>query len=197
MLISHQVKVLKILLLVLPLSCFAQEGIPYLDFRLNNAGSAVEVEWVVAAGNFCQDVEIWRGTDSSGLEQVYVYPGICGDDDSAKAYQYLDQPPTPGIRYYYRIVIITDRTEIKSFLLLPESGVQLFPVPAQDFLRIVRNEDAEYEEYALLDLSGRLLMRRMSPAVTEEIRTHELRAGEYILRIKSQGRYDHQRFTVR
>ena len=164
----------------------AQDGIPYLEFNLRNSGNAVEVVWQIEAGNTCQDVEIWRGTDSLDLQQVYVYPGICGDNDSIKSYSYIDRPSTAGIRYYYRIVIITDRSAIKSLVVYPNNSPEVFPNPASNKVWIIRDPNHDYNSYLIYDSSGREILRVVKPEISERIMLHDLSAGDYFIRYEKQ-----------
>lgn len=185
------------ILLLIPAFSWSQDGIPYLDFELRNSGRSVTVEWQVLPGNFCQDVEIWRGTDSTKLEQVYIYPGICGDDDSVKTYSYIDLPPRSGITWYYRIVVISDRTEIKSLLVYPDKEVEMFPNPAEDRVWIIRDPGERPDRYSLYSLDGKAVMRIEMPEVTEEIMLEGLPKGEYILSLESQSGRVQERLIIR
>lgn len=184
-------------LTLIPLFITGQDGIPYLDFSLRNSGRAVEVEWQVLPGNFCQDVEIWRGTDSTVLEEVYVYPGICGDDDSLKTYYYIDLPPRSGITYFYRLVVITDRTEIKSLLVYPDKELEMFPNPADDRVWIIRDPAEKPDRYSLYSLDGKAIFTIEMPEVREEIMLDGLPAGKYILSLESQSGRVNERLIIR
>ena len=184
-------------LLLWPLFSSAQDGIPYLDFSLTNFGnSSVWVEWSVTAGNTCQDVQVWRGTDSIHLKQVFVYPGICGDNDSVKTYTYLDHPPISGIRYYYRIQIITDKTEVKSILSLPNNQLEIYPNPAKDKIILVRDPLIQYTSYILYDDQGKKLREKHKPDVNLEWTIQELSPGTYLLRTAHESGEDIYKLLV-
>ncbi len=176
-----RLKILFFTLLVMPVGSFAQDGIPYLEFRLRNSGTAIDVEWTVKAGNTCQDVEVWRGTDSLNLEKVFVYAGICGDNDSAKSYNYVDKPPVLGIEYYYQIVIITDRTKVKRIFSYPSQMPEVFPNPSKGEVRIVRVPEVSYSHYELFDANGRLIQSLEAPEVIEILSLQNFDPGIYLL----------------
>jgi hypothetical protein len=189
-------KIWLFLLMLTPVFSWGQEGIPYLDFKLRNSGRSVEVEWQILPGNFCQDVEIWRGTDSSQLHQVFIYPGICGDDDSLKTYSYIDLPPVSGITYYYRIIVISDRTEIKSLVVYPNNKTELFPNPAQNRVWIIRDPGEQYERYSIYDLNGRQIISIDDPEISERLNLDGIPSGEYIVRYESRAGIVHERLKI-
>lgn len=157
------------------------DGIPYLSFSVQASGPIVLVSWQVKQGNTCQDVQVWRGTDSLHLSEVYTYPGICGDNDSTKVYRYEDVPPTPGIVYYYRIVVITDRTKVKSVLVPPEKSIEAYPVPATDFVSVVHNPGELLKSLRLYDRAGRLMDEIENPETLHRLELSAYRTGVYFL----------------
>ena len=176
--------------LLLSLAATAQnDGIPYLSFSLNTAGEGVLVSWRVQAGNTCQDVEIWRGTDSLNLNEVYTYPGICGDDDSSKVYSYTDKPPVPGITYYYRIEIITDRTETKKIIVPPAEGISVYPNPASERLTLVSSTQNDLNELEIYDSRGNTVLKLQNPESILELDVSDWPAGAYYYRALSNGQH--------
>ena len=43
----------------------------------------VLVRWTMAAGSTCLDVRAERSSDNISFQEVHVYPGVCGNEDSA------------------------------------------------------------------------------------------------------------------
>ena len=189
-------KIQIIFFLLLSLTGFGQDGIPYLELKLRNSGSAIDVEWTVLAGNTCQDVEIWRGSDSLNLSQVFIYTGICGDNDSAKSYNYIDQPPVAGVRYYYRIIIITDRTELKSLISYPQNTPEFFPNPAKSHIDIVRDPLLDYSGYYLYDIQGKQLDAVFNPKVIESMEFDNYPPGTYILEFNEKSGSSYQNLII-
>lgn len=172
------------------------DGIPYLDFSLSNSGSNALVTWTVKAGNTCQDVEVWRGTDSLNLKEIYTYPGICGDDDSNKVYSYTDNPPVSGIVYYYRIVIITDRTQIKKVLIPPSEGLSLYPIPATETLNIVHSPQNNLLSIEIFDTKGNLIESLQKPESATQLTVSDWSAGVYYCKAQFEDKVIVDRFMV-
>jgi hypothetical protein len=169
--------------LVLALNAYGAIGqesaLPYLSFSLNPAGNGVLVTWRVEAGNTCQDVEIWRGTDSLNLSEVFTYAGICGDDDSSKVYSYTDVPPITAITYYYRIVVVTDKSTIKKITLPPKKGLSVYPNPANDFLKIISNPLDDLTRIDFYDARGNVVFTLEQPPNDISIAISHWPAGMY------------------
>ena len=164
------------------------EGIPYLDFSLSNSGSNALVTWTVKAGNTCQDVEVWRGTDSLNLKEIYTYPGICGDDDSSKVYSYTDKPPVAGITYYYRIVIITNRTKIKKVLIPPSEGLSVYPNPATETLNLVYSLQNKLYSIEIFDSKGNIIEVFENPESFTRLDISDWTSGVYFYRAHFEDR---------
>ncbi len=155
------------------------DGIPYLDFSLSNSGSSALVTWTVKAGNTCQDVQVWRGTDSLNLKEVFAYAGICGDDDSSKVYSYTDNPPVTGITYYYRIVIITDRTQVKKVLIPPSEGLSVYPNPATEKLNLVYSPQNNLLSIEIFDSKGNAVNILNKPENFTQLNVSDWPSGVY------------------
>lgn len=156
----------------------------------------MNIEWHVQAGNTCEDVQVWRGTDSLNLAPVFTYPGICGDDDSTKTYSYLDSPPTAGVRYYYRMVIITDRSEVKSLLTYPEDVPELFPNPATREVQVIADPAGNISSYVLYNVHGQVVFELSNPETEQVIDLSEVPAGQYFLGYTSKSRTGYIRLKV-
>ncbi len=189
-------KIQIIFFLLISFCGFGQDGIPYLELKLRNSGTAIEVEWTVLAGNTCQDVEIWRGTDSTELSLVFIYTGTCGDNDSVKSYNYIDQPPVSGVRYFYRIVIITDRTELKSVISYPQNKPEIFPNPAYGSINVVRDPLSDFSSYVLYDLKGSMLKTIPEPRVSETIDLTSFSSGSYLIEFNEKAGSSYRRLQV-
>ncbi len=173
------------------------EGIPYLDFSLSNSGSSALVSWTVKAGNTCQDVQVWRGTDSLNLKEIFTYAGICGDDDSSKVYSYMDNPPITGIVYYYRIVIITDRTQIKKVLIPPDEGLSIYPIPVSEMLNIVHSPQNNLLTIEIIDGKGNMIETLQKPENLTQLNISDWPTGVYYYKAQFENKVIIDRFQVK
>ncbi len=137
----------------------AQEGIPYLDFTAKASGNQVEIKWVVKQGNTCRDVEVWRGTDSTQLTNIYTYVGICGDADSNRTYRYHDFLPSIATTYFYQIKVDLDKTAVRKIQPSPNSGIQIHPNPTTDVLNIYKNPNEVNSSVSVYNSFGKQIIQ--------------------------------------
>ena len=75
-------------LLLLPSITHAQT-VALERFAAQRFGASVLVDWTLAKGFKCADMELWHGTDSTDLAKIYTLYGICGFDSVEGSYDYV------------------------------------------------------------------------------------------------------------
>jgi hypothetical protein len=135
-----------IFLFISPLLSFSQ-ALAFLDVSTEVFGSKVRVNWEVAAGNQCQDVEVQHSLDGETFETIYTYAGICGDPNVTLGYDYTHKYPTLNHANYYRLKVNQDITKpTREF------------VAGKNQINLIRNERERYIEVDFYDFGGPFTM---------------------------------------
>lgn len=91
------------------------------------------VRWTMAAGSTCLDVVVERSSNGISYQEIYVYPGICGNEDSAQSYSWIDPNPLQINTSFYRLKLDgIEYSLVSEFNLnsnLGDDGIFLFPNP--------------------------------------------------------------------
>ncbi|MFT6165716.1 MAG: hypothetical protein ACJAV5_000944 [Vicingaceae bacterium] len=92
------------------------------------------VRWTMAAGSTCLDAVVERSRDNISYQEIYLYPGICGNEDSAQSYSWIDPNPLRISTSFYRLKLdgieFSFVSEFNFNSNLGEDGVFLFPNPS-------------------------------------------------------------------
>ena len=152
-------KVLKqivFLLCIIPCFALSQSRVSY--FSATNLKDSVRLNLSVSAGLGCAGWQVLRGTDSVNLNQIYVFPGVCGNTSYAESYKWVDYSPNKLTPNYYRIYIPPNNYSqiLKIDLATNFSNLLIFPQPANDVLNIsVTGKNNFYYEITIYDRFGR------------------------------------------
>ncbi len=85
----------------------------------------------MAAGSSCLDLVIERSSDNILYQEVYIYPSVCGSEDSAQSYSWID-PNSISLRTsFYRLKLDKVEFSIVSELTVHvgNEDILLFPNP--------------------------------------------------------------------
>ena len=100
---SYCTHLLIVLIGLLPAKATAQE-LPYLNsFSLAEINGKVYLQWIIASGNTCDGVRVYRSTDAKNFEQIGQIAGTCGSPFSAVSYDFWDTMPIINTTSYYRL----------------------------------------------------------------------------------------------
>lgn len=89
--------------LMLSVTAKAQETDFISFFKVTENKGKVLLSWQVTAGNTCNGIQIFRGTDSTQLIQIGEITGVCGSVDQPVDYTFVDETPIKNIPTYYRL----------------------------------------------------------------------------------------------
>jgi len=80
------------------------QDLPYLNsFSLAEINGKVYLQWIIASGNTCDGVRVYRSADAKNFEQIGQIAGICGSPFSAVSYDFWDTMPMINTISYYRL----------------------------------------------------------------------------------------------
>jgi hypothetical protein len=154
------------------------------------------------------DTDINRNTQTSSLNNQYQWyqDNIPISEATSATYEILNAQETDSGIYFCRITnpilpgLVIDRAPITLFIDSAlnitdsqESKFTLYPNPVKNWLTITANglENATIEIY---DLNGRLILERNATSNITSLNVENLKAGVYILTIKSNGITSQKRF---
>ncbi|MCS7036025.1 MAG: T9SS type A sorting domain-containing protein [Saprospiraceae bacterium] len=169
--------------------------IELLRFEARAEGDRAHLHWATAVEFNSAYFEVER----SGPDNRFVPIGRVaakGYAREAREYEFLDTKPLPGLNYYRLRLTDADGSFSYSpirqvYASRPGGELRVFPSPAQDFLRVVRQtaEGDEAVRWRVLDLLGRVwLQGNAANGAAWEIAVHDLPAGSYLLHCNLAGR---------
>ncbi len=91
-----------------------------------------------------------------------------------------------------------DQTSADPYRVLNKQFINIYPVPANDYLNVDLNENA-FESYEIAGIEGRILLRQNIPLYTNnvQITINNLPSGMYFLRMNSETNTLVEKFIVR
>jgi hypothetical protein len=119
---------------------------------------SVRLSFTVLSGSLCSGWQIYKGSDSLNLQQIYNYPGLCGNTSSSENYKYTDFSPNKLTPNFYQIVIPpNDYSQVlRVDIATTFSNLLIYPQPVEDILSIVINGQKNYYyEINIYDRFGR------------------------------------------
>ncbi len=152
----RSLKLIVFFILALPYFGQAQSRISY--FSATSLSDSVRLNVQISAGLGCAGFQVLHGSDSVNLQQIWAYPGLCGNTSYPESYKYTDYTPNKTSANYYRILIPPgDYSKIlKVDLAANFSNLVVFPQPANDVLNIaISNKANYYYEMTIYDRFGR------------------------------------------
>ncbi len=119
---------------------------------------SIRLSFTVLSGSTCAGWQILKGSDSLNLQQIYNYPGLCGNVSFAENYKYTDFSPNKSTPNFYQIVIPpSDYSPVKRVdIATTFSNLLIYPEPVEDILNITINGQKNYYyEINIYDRFGR------------------------------------------
>ncbi len=150
------------------------------------------VKWTMSAGSTCSDVVIERRGSASDFQEIYVYPSICGDADSAISYTWIDPNPFKKFTSFYRLKL----DEIEFSLVsefnfnskLGDNKIVIFPNPNDGFFTVdFANPDNEKYNIIIFKSDGaQIFSEENLSGKSYSGKLSFLNDGVYILRVVLQ-----------
>ncbi len=94
-----------ILMCLLPIRISAQENNLLSFFYAKQIGDSVVLSFEMRAGVTCDGIGIQRRVDEESLDYIGVISGVCGNEEYAESYIFVDDNPIKNKRLYYRLIL--------------------------------------------------------------------------------------------
>lgn len=94
--------------IVLSFCCKAQQRIQNLNVFV--AGTSVGIKFTITKGVQCSGYAIYHSADSINFNQIYNYPGVCGDVTTSQDISYTHTSPLINQINYYKVELIPIET---------------------------------------------------------------------------------------
>ena len=150
------------------------------------------VRWTMSAGSTCSDVVVERSRGNGNFQEIYVYPSICGNADSAVSYSWIDPYPLRLSSSFYRLKLDEIEFSLVSELnfnsKLSENEIIIFTNPnAGDFSLEFTNPNKERFDILVFTFEGTQILldeNHSGDSYTGKLPT--LKTGIYFLRVQMQ-----------
>jgi len=181
-----------LLLTALPMLAMAQRPHPILkEFSGFRQDGGVMLKWVIAGGEQCNGVNIYRASEKGGFIRVGNIAGICGSTDSDETYTFLDTTAIRNRDNSYRLELgWQGYTEVITVFFSDLSlGLHTrLTDPSDGSVRFIFDNPRQLSvTIELFDVTGVAVLREMTRDGELLLRPDGLRAGIYIYRISSDG----------
>jgi hypothetical protein len=159
------------------------------NFTISTNNGQVYLNWVIASGNTCDGVRVFRSSDSVFFEQIGRIDGVCGSPFSSVSYDYIDTIPLPNQMNYYRLELGNlGFSMILGVLIIDfsKNKYQIFPQPAQDYCIIhFQNPLQQVHFLEIFDRSGNLQKKMRTYDSSFFIQTNTLPQSVFLFRISN------------
>ena len=161
------------------------QDLPYLNsFSLSEINGKVYLQWIIASGNTCDGVRVYRSADAENFEQIGQIAGICGSPFSAVSYDFWDTLPLINTTSYYRLELGNlGFSNIQSVQLFDFSSktYQIIPHPATaESIIYFKNESFEVFTLRIFNQTGEQLYEVQTKTNEFRLQPAKLESGGYI-----------------
>lgn len=173
------------------ISTLHAQQLPYLNtFSATETNGQVYLNWIIASGNTCDGVRVYRSADGIEYNQIGDIGGICGSPYSAVSYEFWDTMPLLNTLSYYKLELGNlgfSHTEELTVYDFSKQGYQLIPHPFRGGGVIAFNNPAsETWKLLIFTLDGRLAWEAEHNGRTFSIPAGKLKTGTYVFQLVSQ-----------
>jgi hypothetical protein len=102
---SSAIKILLLLFCSIPVGIGAQENNALSYFYAKQIGDSVVLSFEMRAGVTCNGIGIQRRVGEQSADYVGFIAGVCGNEESAESYIFVDANPIKNQRLYYRLFL--------------------------------------------------------------------------------------------
>lgn len=149
----------------------------------------VLVVWTMEAGSTCPSLSVERSTDNTTFKSVYMYPSVCGFEDRAITYSWVDDQPNNYAVNYYRLNLddieytIPVKVDLQSNLA--NNDALVYPNPSQGEINIDhKNPNNLNYSVSLFSTKGEMITREENlNGRSHSLTALHLKDGFYIIRI--------------
>lgn len=163
------------ILLFVSLSAFSQR---IQDFHLLEANSNVAVKFAIGKGSQCGGYKIWHSSDSVNFNEVYNYPGVCGDVNVTQNHSFTHSTPVANGYNYYKVELLnTEVSPVKSIYVSvpPDDNILIYPTPVTNI-----NEVLHFKINSNGILNGYIYNQFGKPVKKLSLVTDSYKASTYI-----------------
>ncbi|MCK9451866.1 MAG: T9SS type A sorting domain-containing protein [Bacteroidales bacterium] len=166
------------------------QDLPYLNsFSLAEINGKVYLQWIIASGNTCDGVRVYRSTDAENFEQIGQIAGICGSPFSSVSYDYWDTLPLLNTTSYYHLELGNlgfSATQAIQLFDFSKKSYQIIPHPTTADANIYF-ENSLYETFGLhvFNQNGKLVYDAKTSSNNFELNPAQLDAGFYVFYISN------------
>lgn len=150
-----------------------------LTLKLNKAGVSNQLSWILNSTD--EGMVYVLETSGNGLNFDNLYR--VENSSSNLLLNYIDQT-TYNDDVYYRVKVILKNGNIvfsNVVVAKAKSTLKIFPNPATDYLYITSDTRSEFNQYKIVDLSGRLLQEGRLTDLNNKINVSNLSKGVYTI----------------
>ena len=167
------------------------------------ANTHIDLHWATAIELQNKGFEILRSEDGETFEKLGFVAGSCSKS-AISNYSFSDKTALADLTYYYKLRQLdfdgfSTESEIRTARLKSsdEFNLNVFPNPVSTTLIINSgNSDASRFKFEMFDLSGRILISKISESGLLEIDLHSRPEGTYFYRLYSEGHVSTGKITV-
>jgi len=173
-------------------------------FEATAKEDAVQLEWETAMEENNEYFQIERSIDGKNWENVLKVAGQ-GDSNTDQYYNEIDENPFAGVSYYRLMQVDFDGAFTYSDVQVVEmeartinTEINVFPVPANDFITLETNQDLDQADVRILNSMGIALNVNALNKSNNSIRfdISQLQMGVYFLSIAQDGEVTTKKFFV-
>jgi len=178
-----------LVVIVFQVTTFAQSQSVLGKFSALESGGKIYLNWLVLAGNSCNDVEIHRATDTLHFKRIAINPGVCGSLSQALSYDFTDEHPVQNATNYYRLnlgVYGYSAVVAVDVIRIDPSGYQLRPNPMQqEGLIYFDNDNQELLQVTIHSINGQVTATYTTSSDTILVDSSSLSGGIYFFTLSN------------
>jgi len=175
-----------------------------VDFESNCSDQGVELNWSTITELNNDYFIIESSTNDSNWERIGAVEGA-GTSTTEKDYEFVDVNPKGDAMYYRLIQVDYDGTEtishaVSAYCLRSQSGIFVYPNPANDFVVIGYPNPSEAETHIVIrDMQGRRVFDQFySDKMSQtKLNTQDFNAGHYLINVTQGSNVYNKKLVIR
>lgn len=152
-------------------------------FQITKIQEHVTTRWRTGMDFTCSDVTLYYGLDSNNMEEIYLYPGVCGAVQEEKEYEFLHRNPVNGVLYYQLRLGTYGNSEILTLNnpVPPEHAI--FPNPVLNTFQIEVKDYTSDFTVQIHNMTGKVVTEFTETKNKDYLSITDLKAGVYFYAI--------------